>query len=125
MKLNCLLHSLTLGSFLKPALCRQSYMKPFLKEHFVPAIEMDKCVKTELCGQGWVSMSMETCFLSLKWIENVLRSQLSQFQLLVLQFITANFLVRMAFNLENQISNIKNKTEVDHNSLVIAIQAEN
>ncbi|XP_062588812.1 uncharacterized protein LOC134250468 [Saccostrea cucullata] len=102
MGVSCLLLSPTLRSILEPALSSPYYVLSSVEGEILS--DLDICGMTEIIQLSFSSEDISKSYLYLKSINKLSRLSLSSYQLLTLQFCTAETLVRLAFIMTNRSS---------------------
>ncbi|XP_062588845.1 uncharacterized protein LOC134250496 [Saccostrea cucullata] len=101
MGVSCLLLSPTLRSILEPALSSPSLEISAAEGDFMSVVDLDICGMTEIFKLSFSPKDTWEFYLYLKSINTLSRLLLSPYQLLTLQYCTAETLVHLAFTMAN------------------------
>ncbi|XP_062612490.1 uncharacterized protein LOC134274248 [Saccostrea cucullata] len=101
---SCLLLSPTLRSILEPALSSPSYVLSPVEGEFMSVAELYKCGINELRNLTFTPQQKWASYLYLKSINTLSRLSISPYQLLTLQYCTAQTLVHLSFIMANDTS---------------------
>ncbi|XP_062567232.1 uncharacterized protein LOC134229501 [Saccostrea cucullata] len=98
-----------LRSLVEPALNDLSLVIPSSREHCYDIECNDICFVFEVFRSDFCHYSLNDYVLFLMSLETILHSSMSAYQLLTIQYWTADFLARVAFMIVNNTSNFKHK----------------
>ncbi|XP_062574743.1 uncharacterized protein LOC134236582 [Saccostrea cucullata] len=101
MGVSCLLLSPTLRSILEPALCSPSFVLSSAEERFIGVADIDMWCRTEISNNFLPYRNIPDWYLYLKSIEKLSSFSLSPYQILGIQYATAETLVHLAFAVAN------------------------
>ncbi|XP_062582351.1 uncharacterized protein LOC134244092 [Saccostrea cucullata] len=104
MGVSCLLLSPTLRSILESALSSPSIVLSAAEGKFLSLVDLDICGINELCNLNFPAQKIWQFYIYLKSINTLSRLSLSSYQLLTLQYCTAESLVHLAFIMTNSAS---------------------
>ncbi|XP_061179641.1 uncharacterized protein LOC133188284 [Saccostrea echinata] len=105
MGVSCLLLSPTLRSILEPALCNLSFAVSFTEN----ITDINLCGMQEILGLSFRIEELCHCYLYLTSIDKLSRLSILPYQLLTLQYCTAETLVKLAFIMANSTSGYTHK----------------
>ncbi|XP_062582345.1 uncharacterized protein LOC134244088 isoform X1 [Saccostrea cucullata] len=121
MGMSCLLLSPTLRSILEPALSSPSFVLSPAEGEFISVADLDNCGVNELFQLGFFARHMLDSYLYLKSINTLSRLSISPYQLLTLQYCTAQTLVRLAFMMTNSTSCCTHKMIYNLDTIICGI----
>ncbi|XP_062612491.1 uncharacterized protein LOC134274250 [Saccostrea cucullata] len=118
MGVSCLLLSPTLRSILEPALCRPSFMLSPAEGEFISVADLVMCGMLEILSKDFSAQHIWESYIYLKSMNTLSQLSISSYQLLTLQYCTAQTLVRLAFLMANSTSCCTQKTIYNSDTII-------
>ncbi|XP_062588849.1 uncharacterized protein LOC134250500 [Saccostrea cucullata] len=118
---SCLLLSPTLKSILEPALSSPSLEISAAEGEIISIADSDICGMTEIFKSSFSSQYIWESYLYLKLINTLSRFLLTPYQLLTLQYCTAQSLVSLAFKMANSTSCYTHKNIYNLDTIICGI----